>query len=100
MWKYLKSSQVKDYKFTRQKPIGNFIVDFYCSKLALIIEIDGDSHNYKAEYDKERHSNLKLNGFHILRFDGYSVLNDIDNVIKQIVLKIEAIEIQPPSPLC
>lgn len=47
------------YKFTRQKPLGPFIADFYCSKLLLIIEVDGSSHEEKQEYDAQRTSYLE-----------------------------------------
>jgi len=44
LWNYLKGKQIKGFDFHRQKPIGNYIVDFYCSELLLAIEIDGESH--------------------------------------------------------
>lgn len=44
LWHYLKASQMHGYSFNRQKPLGRYIVDFYCRKLNLVIEIDGDSH--------------------------------------------------------
>jgi len=46
LWNELKARKVKGLRFMRQKPIGHYIVDFYCSKLKLAIEIDGDSHGY------------------------------------------------------
>ena len=45
LWAHLNGRKMKGYQFTRQKPIGNYIVDFYCSKLKLVIEIDGESHD-------------------------------------------------------
>ena len=47
LWKHLKGRQCLGYQFMRQKPIDNYIVDFYCSKLHFAIEIDGISHNGK-----------------------------------------------------
>jgi very-short-patch-repair endonuclease len=99
LWKYLKSSQMKGYRFTRQKPIGNYIVDFYCSKLQLIIEVDGDSHNEKQEYDRKRQKELEDKGFHFLRFDGYTVINQTESVLTVIADKIEELQGQPPNPL-
>ena len=54
LWNVLKGKKIKGYQFMRQKPIGDFIVDYYCSKLKLVIEIDGISHNDKSEYDRIR----------------------------------------------
>ena len=51
LWKHLRSRQLLGYQFMRQKPIYNYIVDFYCSALKLVIEIDGITHNDKQEYD-------------------------------------------------
>jgi len=99
LWKYLKSSQMKGYRFTRQKPIGNYIVDFYCSKLQLIIEVDGDSHNEKQEYDRKRQKELEDKGFHSLRFDGYTVIKQTESVLTVIADKIEELQGQPPNPL-
>jgi very-short-patch-repair endonuclease len=47
LWKHIKKKQLLGYQFSRQKPIDEYIVDFYCNKLNLIIEIDGISHNNK-----------------------------------------------------
>ncbi len=54
LWNKLKARKIKGYQFMRQKPINNYIVDFYCSKLKLVIEIDGISHNDKSEKDRKR----------------------------------------------
>ena len=67
----------------RQKPIGKYIVDFYCSKLKLIIEIDGESHDYEDAYvlDQVRHKKLEASGLHFLRFDDEDVKQYMDNVL-------------------
>ena len=54
LWAQLNKKQQSGYKFNRQKPIGNYIVDFYCSELNLVIEIDGESHYNKEVHDKKR----------------------------------------------
>ena len=51
LWKELQNKQVYGYKFTRQKPIGNYIADFFCNKLKLVIEVDGYSHNFEDTLD-------------------------------------------------
>ncbi len=52
LWNQLKARKMRGYQFMRQKPIGEYIVDFFCSKLKLVIEIDGESHVDKYEQDK------------------------------------------------
>ncbi len=69
LWNELKAGKMKGYKFNRQKPLGNYIVDFYCKKLNLVIEIDGESHLNKYEEDKKRQKQLEKRGLHFLRFD-------------------------------
>ena len=80
------------YQFMRQKPIGNYIVDFYCSKLFLVIEIDGITHNDKQEYDKNRDVYLKRIGLEILHFDGYNILKNINGALEVITKKIRELE--------
>jgi very-short-patch-repair endonuclease len=54
MWNKIKGGQILNYRFRRQKPIGPYIVDFYCPRLKLVIEIDGYSHEDKIDYDQKR----------------------------------------------
>jgi len=61
----LRMRQFANYKFLRQKPIDNYIVDFYCSELHLVIEIDGDSHAETVEYDAVRTKVLESLGLHV-----------------------------------
>ncbi len=82
LWNRLKSRQVHDLQFIRQKPIDEFIVDFYCSKLKLIIEIDGITHNDKQEYDLKRQNKLEKLGLNFLRFEDRYVVENINNVIR------------------
>ena len=69
-------------KFHRQRIIGNYIVDFYCPKLKLIIEIDGYQHFYEEskEYDNKRTEYLENLGFYVLRFENTEVDKDIEEV--------------------
>ena len=68
LWNILKGKKIKGYQFMRQKPIDNYIVDFFCSKLKLIIEVDGISHNDKYKRDQIRQQRLESWGFSVLRF--------------------------------
>ena len=54
MWQQLHKKKFKAYDFDRQKIIGNYIVDFYCTNCHTVIEVDGKSHDDSVEYDKER----------------------------------------------
>lgn len=80
--KKLRNSFLKtySYKFYRQRPIDHFIVDFYCAKAALVVEIDWDSHftDEWKEYDKMRTEILWLYNLHILRFTNDEVYNNFE----------------------
>lgn len=93
LWKKLRSKQFYGYDFHRQKPILNYIVDFYCYPLKLIVEIDGYSHQFKLEKDKQRDLELSGLGFRVLRFSEHEVKNKIDEV-----LNVLANHIEPHTP--
>ena len=84
LWKELQNKQLYGYKFTRQKPIGNYIVDFYCNKLKLTLEVDGYSHTFEEVLDKDEEKQLYLEnlGLTVLRFDDDEVMKDMDNVMR------------------
>jgi very-short-patch-repair endonuclease len=83
LWQRLRAKQIKGCQFIRQKPIDRYIVDFYCSKLKLIIEIDGYSHSSQEAYKKDRIRQTKLEslGLTFLRFDDKDVKQNLDQVI-------------------
>jgi len=92
LWEHLNRKRMKGYDFHRQKPIDNYIVDFICNKLKLVIEIDGDSHDYKFEEDQQRQKRLESLGITFLRFDDIDVKQDINSVILRIEEWIEEYE--------
>ncbi len=96
LWKYLRAGQLNGYRFLRQKPLDEFIVDFYCKKVQLVIEIDGVTHNGKQSYDKRRENRFKELGLTVLRFDGYYVLKNITGALELIMGCIEDIEKNTP----
>ena len=96
LWKYLRSGRLHGYRFLRQKPIDEFIVDFYCKKVHLVIEIDGVTHNGKQDYDQRRENRLKELGLTVLRLDGYYVLKNITDALELILGCIEDIEKNTP----
>lgn len=71
-------------KFRRQHPLYNFITDFYCRELKIIIEIDGYVHKYQFARDEMRDRFFEKYGYTILRFNNEEVLNDLNNVIQRI----------------
>ena len=83
LWNALKGKQMCGYDFDRQRPIDEYIVDFYCKDLMLAIEIDGTSHDHvsKAIHDVERQCRLEQLGVHVLRFRDEEVKQDIENVL-------------------
>lgn len=81
MWnRVLRMRHFADYKFLRQKPIGSFIVDFYCPALLLAIEIDGDSHAAALAYDAARTAALNARGVTVVRYANDEVLENIEGV--------------------
>lgn len=82
LWKYLKNKQMLGYSFHRQKPLYNYIVDFYCPKLSLAIEIDGmATHNNETDYDKQRQTYLENKNIKFLRFTEIEVRTNIKAVL-------------------
>jgi very-short-patch-repair endonuclease len=84
IWKSILSKEQLGERFIRQRPIHNYIVDFFCPKLGIIIEIDGNSHLNKGEYDFYREEKLKSLGYVIIRFTEGEVLNQLDEVSNKI----------------
>jgi len=84
LWNQLKARKMRGYQFMRQKPIDNYIVDFYCSKLQLIIEIDGTSHDFKFVNDIQRQQKLEALGLKILRFGDENIKNNLEGVLYSI----------------
>nr|WP_223342154.1 endonuclease domain-containing protein [Synechocystis sp. PCC 7338] len=72
------------FKFRRHHPIGNFIVDFYCPQLKLIIEVDGSIHDNQQEYDQYRYEKLKEFGCYVLRFTNNQVIDDLASPLEKI----------------
>ena len=99
LWTYLKGKQVVKYDFHRQKPIDNYIVDFFCNKLMLAIELDGYTHIFEevVEKDKQKEQKLRELGVRILRFTDDEVMNNIEGILANIEDWIK--EHTPLSPL-
>lgn len=84
LWNQLKRKQFEGYDFDRQKIIGNFIVDFFCTNLGLVIEVDGSSHDNKLEYDQQRQMYLESLGLKVFRVTDLNVKHNMDGVLKEL----------------
>ena len=94
LWKFVLSKRLLGYKFLRQRPVLNFIADFMCPELLLIIEADGITHyNDEAKIkDANRQKILEEAGFRVLRFDDFVIIENIGFVNEIVKNEIEDIE--------
>lgn len=83
LW-YLLRANRSGYKFKRQVPLGQYIVDFVCLKKQVIIELDGGQHQMNQVYDAQRTNDLNKRGFQVLRFWNHDVLQQTDVVMEVI----------------
>ena len=87
LWSKIRNRQLKGYRFYRQKIVGNYIVDFYCPKALLIIEVDGSQH-YSSEgirKDKIRDGYMNSLGLGVLRFSDRDVFTNIEGVMGEML---------------
>jgi very-short-patch-repair endonuclease len=84
----LRGRQFSAYKFLRQKPIERFIVDFYCSSLRWVIEIDGDSHAENPAYDVERTLVLNRYGLAVIRYTNRDVMHNISGIYDDLIRRL------------
>lgn len=86
LWKILKNKNIKGYDFHRQKPLLEFIADFYCYELKLVIELDGFTHEFEETKSKDNYKQGKLEGvgLTVLRFTDEEVFSEFDLVINSI----------------
>jgi very-short-patch-repair endonuclease len=89
LWKFLKNKQLESRKFRRQYSLGDYILDFYCSQERLAIEIDGEIHLQKQEYDKERTQFIENFNIKVLRFKNEEVESDLEKVLETIKLNFK-----------
>lgn len=99
LWKELRAGSMRGYTFNRQKPLGKYIVDFYCKPLCLVIEVDGGYHFKAAQKlkDRERQSVLEDMGLHFLRFEDEQVRKDMEVVLRKIERYVEDYEMKHPA---
>jgi len=105
LWSRLRNGQLYGYKFRRQHPIGDRIVDFFCHDAKLAIELDGTGHAHpqRAAADVARTSELLADGIRVVRFWNEEILRDVDWVIEAVLLQLDPeksrwARVEPPSP--
>lgn len=99
LWARLRRKQVQSVQFYTQKPLGNYIVDFYAPKARLDVEVDGSQHkdNEHTAADLRRDADLGSEGLRVLRFDNLQVLKEIEGVMEVILRAVaESREENPP----
>ncbi len=81
LWMHLRNRQLNNLKFRRQHPIGNYFVDFYCAEVGVIVEIDGDTHLDRVEYDQNRTEWLERQRLRVIRFSNQDVYENPAEVL-------------------
>lgn len=101
LWKFVLAAKKTGYTFNRQRPVLNFIADFMCKELKLVIEVDGYSHFLDETIIKDeiKQKTLEDNGFTVIRFTDSEILNQIDRVRIAIMNSIEQIVANSICPL-
>jgi very-short-patch-repair endonuclease len=88
LWEKLKGKQIYGVRFRRQHPISFFIADFYCHEVRLVVEVDGEIHSDKIEYDDGRSAEMENFGIKVIRFTNSEVENNIEGVIRKIEMTV------------
>jgi very-short-patch-repair endonuclease len=91
LWNKIRTNQVKGYRFYRQKPIGEYIADFYCPKAKLVVEVDGGQHftDGMIEYDRVRNKYMEGLGLVVKRFTNTEVMTNIKGVLEIIESELD-----------
>ena len=99
LWKVLRGRQFSGYKFRRQHPFDDYILDFVCLSIKLVIEVDGGQHCSQTKYDEDRTKRLQTAGFHVLRFWNNEVIDELEAVKEKIWMTIQERQPHPhPDP--
>ena len=98
LWSFLRNRQLAGAKFRRQSPIGPFIADFVCAEVDLIVELDGDSHAQRQEYDAKRTAWLEQQRYRVIRFWNHDVQDRLDAVLEVIWREVQDARPASQSP--
>ena len=97
LWTVLRSEQL-GVKFRRQHPLGNYIADFACLGLRLIVELDGSQHQDQQTYDVRRDAFFRVQGFEVLRFPSNAPFLNLDGVLQVIADRLAVLAAPAPIP--
>ena len=84
LWEHLRANRLNGAHFRRQQVIDGRIVDFYCHRHGLVIELDGSVHDNRAEEDSIRDAKLSERGLNVIRFRNQDILDNLDSVLRRI----------------
>ena len=98
LWRRLRSGQFGEFKFRRQVAVGRYVVDFVCASAKLAVEIDGDTHDGREEYDAERTREPEKEWYRVIRFTNGDVHRNIDAVLEEILNACREARRIHPSP--
>ena len=86
LWRYLKANRLDGLGFRRQTPIRNYIADFICMSAKLVVELDGESHDFeeRLKVDQKRDAFFVSEGFQVLRFTNEQVMSNLEGVVEAI----------------
>ena len=100
LWRRLRNRNFAGYKFRRQHPFDDYVLDFYCPTAKLAIELDGGGHNYRSGQtrDRTRSQFLAHHGVIVLRFWNHQIRQELDSVVRAIWLALEERRKSNPSP--
>ena len=86
LWQRIRDGQLGGAHFRKQHAVGHYIVDFFCAKSKLVLEVDGDTHAEQVEYDAERTQWLnEQKQYRVIRFGNNEILQNIDGVLEKIL---------------
>jgi very-short-patch-repair endonuclease len=100
LWRHLRNRNFAGYKFRRQHPFDDYVLDFYCPAVKLAIELDGGGHSYRVSEirDRMRSDSLAREGIIVLRFWNHQVRKELDSVLRAIWFALQERQQQKPSP--
>ena len=98
LWWCLRDRRLNGFKFRRQYAVLGYVADYYCAECSLIVELDGDSHEGREQYDAQRTRNLANEGFRIIRFVNTDVFENLDGVLEAILSECESSASRKKAP--
>jgi len=99
LWRYIKAHRIEGLGFRRQVPFGNYVADFVCHSARLIVELDGESHDFESrrKNDRQRDAWFEREDYIVLRFTNDQVLRELEGVVHVILETAGARRTEPPS---